>query len=229
MRPEGGDGPDAVLFDMDGTLVDTERESDRALAEVFARRYGVALGPESLEAVLGAAWDDALRTLHGRFGIREADGAGLKAELLAVKARLLDGSPRALPGAVQAVRAAASRWPVAVVTGSWREEAEGTLHALGLRALVGAVVGSEDVVRGKPAPEGYRRAAAALGARPERCLVLEDSVRGVAAGRAAGAVVAAVLAGSLTPAALGDAHTHLDSLEGVDADGLLRLYSSGKT
>ena len=71
----------AILFDMDGTLVDTEEESGEALVRVFQARHGVTLGAEALDVVVGAAWDDAIQELCGRFRIDETDPAGLKAAL----------------------------------------------------------------------------------------------------------------------------------------------------
>jgi HAD superfamily hydrolase (TIGR01509 family) len=222
----------AVLFDMDGTLVDTERQSGEALAHVFASRYGVELGTDALDRVLGAAWDDALAALHERHHISERDPAGLKEALLNAKEDALAGQMTVLPGARAALRAAASRWPVAVVTGSWRVEAEQALAEMGVADAVRFILASENVEAGKPSPEGYRAAAARLGVPGGRCMVLEDSMRGVAAALGAGAFTVALRAGSLTPGELkgSGAHAVLDSLEGLShPEAYEDLYASGKT
>ncbi len=225
-------GLGAVLFDMDGTLVDTERQSGEALAHVFATRYGVELGAGALDRVLGAAWDDAIAALHERHRISEPDPAGLKEALLEAKGAALAGRLTVLPGARAALRAAASRWPVAVVTGSWRVEAEQALAELGVADAVQFILASEDVEAGKPSPEGYAAAAKRLGVPGRRCMVLEDSVRGVAAALSAGAFTVGLRAGSLSPAELSKsaAHVVLDSLEGLGhPEAYEDLYASGKT
>ena len=222
----------AVLFDMDGTLVDTERQSGEALGDVFATRYGVDLGPDALDQVLGAAWDDALAALHAQHRLKERDPEGLKRALLTAKEAALAGRLNVLPGARAALRAAASRWPVAVVTGSWRVEAEYALTEMGVSDSVQFILASEDVEEGKPSPEGYAAAAARLGLPPQRCMVLEDSVRGVAAALGAGAFTVGLRAGSLAPADLeaSGAHAVLDSLVGLKRPKAYEeLYASGKT
>ena len=168
-------GPDAVLFDLDGTLVDTETESGEAVCRVFARRYGIDPGDAAREAVVGASWDELLGRLLSDLGLEEPDRPGLRRELLAAKAALVRGRLPELPGARRTLRAAVEAFPVGVVTGSWRDDAELVLGAFGVLDRVGVVVSSDDVVEGKPSPEGYLLATRALGARPGRCLAFEDS------------------------------------------------------
>ena len=209
----------AILFDMDGTLVDTEAEAGQALVEVFRDRYGVELGDSALEQVVGAAWDDAIKHLHADNGIDDPDAAGLKAALVERKEGIVADQLKVLPAAAASVLAAASRWPVAVITGSWRAEAEFALgeRAIDVRDQVQFIIGSEDVENGKPSPEGYLAAASRLGVPAQVCIVLEDSVRGVQAAHAAGAYVVGVRIGSFRPDQLLDAGAHvvIDSLESL--------------
>src|SRR5690606_38320274 len=86
--------------------------------------------------------------------------------------------------------------PRALVTGSSRAEAAQVLPRIGPEAAFDVIVASEDALRSKPDPDGYRRAMARLGLPPAACLVVEDSVSGIAAGRAAGCLVLAVRAGN---------------------------------
>ncbi len=232
-----GDRPDrpplaAVLFDMDGTLVDTERESGQTLTEVFRERYGVELGPAALDEILGAAWADAIEHLHGRHDLVEPDPEGLKAALLQAKERILADNLKILPAAGASIRAAAQAWPVAVITGSWRAEAVYALAEIGVSDAVQFIVGSDDVDNGKPSPEGYLAAAAQLGVAPQACIVLEDSVRGVQSAHAAGAFVVGIRVGSFTPDELAPAGAHIviDSLESlVDPGSFQAIYGLGKT
>jgi HAD superfamily hydrolase (TIGR01509 family) len=120
-----------------------------------------------------------------------------------------------MPGAVAAVRRLGARWPKAIVTGSSRAEARQALEALGLVADFPVVLAAEDYTRGKPAPDGYLAAADRLGAAPGRCVVLEDSAAGIAAGRAAGMKVIAVRAGNFAGHDQSGADLVVDTLDAV--------------
>jgi sugar-phosphatase len=170
---------DAVLFDMDGTLVDSREIVERLWLQ-WAAEHGL-----SAEAILAVA--------HGR---RTLETIQLVAPHLATPeeaARLdaleaqEDGHETAVPGAVALLNALPpDRW--AVVTSAGRKLAAARLAAVGL-PLPRVLVGADDVVLGKPSPEGYLRAAGLFGVAPERCVVMEDTPAGAQAGRAAGARV----------------------------------------
>jgi sugar-phosphatase len=180
------DGIRAVLFDMDGTLV----ESDAAVARAWsawAAEYGVA--QEELSAVAhGVPADGTIRILRPDL---DDDGvAAASARQLALQYDDLD-DVTALPGAhalLAALDAAGVPW--AVVTSADRELALRRLEATGIDAPV--LVARDDIAHGKPDPEGYRTAATALGVPAHACLVVEDAEAGLAAGRAAGARTAAL-------------------------------------
>src|SRR5205823_2444475 len=112
-----------------------------------------------------------------------------KADRYAARAR--EGL-RVFPGAIACVSAVAARWPVAICSGALRPEIESALDLMGLRDRIAAIVSAEDTTRCKPDPEGYRLALAALRARDgadlsaAECLVVEDSLAGVASAKAAG-------------------------------------------
>jgi mannitol-1-/sugar-/sorbitol-6-phosphatase len=180
------DGIRAVLFDMDGTLV----ESDAAVARAWsawAAEYGVA--PEALTAVAhGVPADGTIRIL--RPDLDEAGVAAASARQMELQYTDLD-EVVALPGAHELIAALdRARVPWAIVTSADRELARLRLGAAGIEAAV--LVARDDIARGKPDPEGYRTAAAALGVPAGQCLVVEDAEAGLAAGRAAGARTAAL-------------------------------------
>lgn len=177
--------PAAVLFDCDGVLADSEGLVNRMVsAELTAR--GWRLSPEQArETFIGMALPAMMPVIEGRVGRLPADwGAALSRRIMAA---LLD-EVEPVPGALAAVRAvAAAGIPLAVASNSSRGELVAKLMRLELAALFGDRVFSfEDVARAKPAPDIYLAAAAACGALPADCVVVEDSLLGAEAGILAG-------------------------------------------
>jgi HAD superfamily hydrolase (TIGR01509 family) len=117
-----------------------------------------------------------------------------------------------LPGA-RAVLGWTQDRPRALVTGSSRVEVSQVLPLIGPEAAFPVIVAAEDVTRSKPAPDGYRAAIAALGLAPDECLVIEDSVAGIAAGRSAGCIVVACRAGNFAGWDQSGAHRVIDTLD----------------
>jgi HAD superfamily hydrolase (TIGR01509 family) len=211
----------AVLLDMDGTLVDTEKVWDVALHEL-AGRYGGVLSPAARIAMVGGSAETTMRVLSEDLGQPDLDrdeGADW------LDQRVLDSFRRGVPwrpGAQEllaAVRAAGL--PTALVTNTSRMLVEAALLTIGA-ANFDVIVCGDEVAETKPHPGHYLAATAALGVNPARCVAIEDSPAGVASALAAGCVVLAVpndvdLSG-LDPA------VHLrDSLIEVDVDLLHRL------
>ena len=176
----------ALLFDLDGTLVDTESDTDQAVEAVVARHgiTGFALPPTETR---GRTWVHVAEVIRARTQIN-VPTAVLAAELLAHwNAVTADAKP--IPGAAEALRAAAARkLKLAVVSSSPRAVIERFLEKLGVAHLVDerARIGADDVRNGKPDPEGFLMAACALEVDPDEALVFEDSRAGLLAARAAG-------------------------------------------
>jgi len=205
----------AVLFDLDGTFVDSERETAEAMARALARGQNVAIAQDDRDFIIGRSWVAIYERLATRYTL-----AWSRDELIAATAETRDEvfaemGVTILPGAREVVARFADR-PVALVTGSSRVEAGQMLRALGIEASFRCVVTAEDVPS-KPAPDGYLRAAAALGVEPGHCLVVEDSAAGIAAGRAAGCVVIGVRAGNFHGQDQTAAHHVIDTLEALTA------------
>ena len=176
----------AVLFDMDGTLVDSDAAVARAW-RAWAHEYAVE--PLAWVSIAhGRPAADTVRCLRPDFGV-EAVAVAAARQLSLQYDDLSDVV--AAPGAL-ALLSLLDRFglPWAVVTSADRRLAGARLQAAGISPAI--LVTEEDVTNGKPAPEGYLLAARLLGVEPERCLVVEDAEPGAAAGHAAGAMVAAL-------------------------------------
>jgi HAD superfamily hydrolase (TIGR01509 family) len=182
----------AVLFDMDGLLVDSEPLWTVAEDELAAL-HGATFTPEMKAAVVGTRLDVSVPTLLRLFG-QPADPEQVARTTQVLLGRMVELFTAQLPprpGAWELLaEVTAARVPTALVSSSYRVLVDAALAA-GLGPFDVVVTGDE-VVHGKPHPEPYLTAAARLGVRPEQCVVLEDSPSGVEAGLAAGCGVVAV-------------------------------------
>ncbi len=201
----------AVLFDLDGTLADTERQNAEAVACVL-ERAGRPLSDEEREFVIGHGWHEIYHHLveNGgiRFGYEELMHKAGEERVRLVDEEGLD----VLPGAVDTVRRLSARYASAVVSGSSRAEVEAVLRALDLLGCFPWFLGAEDTARGKPFPDGYLLAATRLEIEPRECLVLEDSTAGIRAARAAGMKVIGVRAGNFAGQPQDEADHVVDTL-----------------
>lgn len=182
---------DAVVFDCDGTLVDSERLSHAAMTEVLAED-GHTVTDADYAAVVGRAWPHTRAYLAERFGYGDEQvDAYLHRARRAFRARLWDLVVH--DDAVQVLDELRARGvPVGVCTSSGREHLELVLDRPELRGRFGACVAREDTDEHKPLPAPYLLAAERLGVAPGRCVVIEDTPTGIASGRAAGMAVVAV-------------------------------------
>jgi HAD superfamily hydrolase (TIGR01509 family) len=219
----------AVLFDFDGVLVDSEPLHFRALRDALLPEQIVI--DEEIYAREYLAHDDrgAIRLALAKTG-RPCPPARM-GEIQERKARCFEElMPQVsfFPGARELVRALQREVPLAIASGALSGEIEALLRAGGLRDAFSAVVGADQVSQGKPHPEPYltamaRVAARAPGLRPEECLVVEDSMPGIAAALAAGMKVVAVTH-SYPAAKLAAAHRVVDSLAGLGVASLRELF-----
>lgn len=186
---ESGAAAAAYIFDLDGTLVDSEpnyEASDRA----FLAGWGIVYDEELNRAVMGRGIKEALALFESRFpespfhALPVAERIRLKDEAYLAYAR---GRTRAFPAMLALARELSSRGaPLAVASGSSPEVIRLCLAEAGYGGLFGAVVSAAEVPRGKPAPDVFLEAARRLGAPCGRCLVFEDTLVGLEAAKAAG-------------------------------------------
>jgi sugar-phosphatase len=214
----------AVLFDLDGTLIDSERESAEGIARALDR-HGLALSPAERDFMIGHSWLQIHERLLARLGANLPPLSQLMAEAAEERERIFaERGVTLLPGAATVPRWLFERAPLAIVSGSCRREARSALAAAQLADLFQFILTAEDYHPGKPEPAGFLAAAARLGAEPPECLVIEESAAGVAAGRAAGMTVVAVGAGNFSAQDQSLADVVVDTLEGIDEPLLARLF-----
>jgi HAD superfamily hydrolase (TIGR01509 family) len=214
--------PAAVLFDMDGTLVDSEKVWEIALNELAVREAGRHLSPAARHAMIGSSMAVTMRIMQDDLGLA---GPPDQVWLIDRVFALFAGGLVWRPGACELLRAVrAAGLPTALVTSTGRKLVEVALDTLG-RENFDVVVCGDEVAVPKPDPAPYRQAAELLGVPIEQCVAIEDSPTGVTSAAASGAVVLAVPSELELPPTDG---VHLrDSLVGVDPAFLAALLTRG--
>jgi HAD superfamily hydrolase (TIGR01509 family) len=180
----------AVVFDLDGVIVDSEQVWDE-VREDYVRETGGTYTDESARDMMGMSspeWSRYMAEALRVPGTPEEINAAIVERMLARYGE----APPLLPGAVEAVRRIGAWVPLAIASSSNRELIDVVLRASGLAADFGVTVSSEEVPRGKPSPDVYLEAARRLGVDPARCGAVEDSHNGIRSAKAAGMVVVAV-------------------------------------
>lgn len=210
----------AVIFDLDGVLVDSERLHIDAWRELFAReRFEVS--PNVFRHAIGQSDISFLEELFAARGIQRPVMPWLL-EKKKILDRLLQQQAQAFPGAQNLVHALRGHYRLAVASSSWRDSIKLALERLHLATDFDAIVGKDDVKRHKPDPEVYIEAARRLAVPPSECVAIEDSLYGIDAALAARMRCIAV-AHSLPPERLSRAHLVVPSL--TERDSILRFLN----
>ena len=181
---------EAVVFDLDGVLIASEEVWD-AVRERFVRERGGRYDEEVQRAMMGMSAPEWSAYLHETAGVPDSPDEIDREVVRRMLAAYRDELPL-LPGAVEAVRRTAVRFPLALASSSNREIFEEVLGLAGVTDCFRATVSSEEVARGKPAPDVYLEAARRLGVEPARCAAVEDSHAGIRSAKAAGMRVVAI-------------------------------------
>ncbi|WP_328606947.1 HAD family phosphatase [Amycolatopsis sp. NBC_00345] len=182
--------PQAVVFDCDGLLMDTEPCWTVAETELFARR-GLPFGPEQKALVIGKSVEAAAGAMAEVFG-EPGTGATIAVELLGLVTEVVAAKAEAMPGARALVELAAAAVPIAVASNSPRALLEAALARGGLADAFPVSVAADEVESPKPDPEMYLTSCARLGVAPADALAFEDSMTGLRSARGAGVPVVGV-------------------------------------
>lgn len=223
----------AIVFDCDGVLVDSEPLHYRAFQEVL-RPFGLCFDySQYLEKFIG--FDDRETFIEAFQGVQPPLTREMLLRLIEDKARslerILSGGIETFPGVVELVRHLADRGvPLAVASGALKHEVEGFIRALGLNGAFSAVVTADEVERSKPDPETYRVAVKRLGANTGRpwlscadCMAIEDTPAGIRSAGEAGLFVLGVT-NSFPADELREAHRVLSTLKGLDFNEMVLMF-----
>ena len=208
---------EAVVFDLDGVLLQSEEVWDE-VREKYVRERGGRYDAAIQRAMMGMSSTEWSRFLHDEAGVpddpREINLEVVRRMLAAYRERL-----PLVPGAVEAVHRLAAQFPLGLASSSNRELIDTVLDVSGLAPCFAATVSSEEVAHGKPAPDVYLEAARRVGVEPTRCAAVEDSHGGIRSAKSAGMRVIAIPNPTYPPddAALALADVTLRSLDELTA------------
>jgi HAD superfamily hydrolase (TIGR01509 family) len=219
---------DAVIFDLDGVILDTEELWNEVRKELASERGG-RWSDRAQADMMGMSSKEWSRYMHDVVGVPDPPDQ-INREVVR---RMLDRYSEQLPlidGAVDAVKRMAARWPLGLASSSNRELIDRALEVSGLGPYFRVTVSSEEVERGKPAPDVYLEAARRLTVEPSRCAAIEDSASGIRSAHAAGMDVVAIpnKAFPPPPEILALASLVLDSIRELEPELLVATRGSSR-
>jgi HAD superfamily hydrolase (TIGR01509 family) len=209
---------EAVVFDLDGVLVDSEQAWDDARRQLAEERGG-RWSERAQKDMMGMSSTEWSQYMHDVVGVPDHPEK-ISAEVVTrLESRYRERLP-IMPGAVEAVERVAAQWPLAVASSSNRPLIDLFLELSNLATFFRVTVSSEEVARGKPAPDVYLEAARRLGYEPGECAAVEDSENGIRSAVAAGMRVIAIPNRVFPPSSetLADAHVMITSLAELGPD-----------
>jgi HAD superfamily hydrolase (TIGR01509 family) len=211
---------EAVVFDLDGVILQSEEVWDEVRA-AFIRERGGRYDAEAQRAMMGMSAPEWSRYVHEELGVPDRPEEISDEIVRRMIVRYRENLPL-ISGAREAVERLAARWPLGIASSSNRPLIDAALELAGLAHLFQATVSSEEVPRGKPAPDVYLEAARRLGVAPEHAAAVEDSHAGIRSAKAAGMRVVAIPNPSYPPdeAALAEADVVLDSISELTPESI---------
>jgi HAD superfamily hydrolase (TIGR01509 family) len=219
-------GIEAILFDLDGTIIDTEPTAAAAVGSCFSE-WNIPIILDDATFITGRTWNSAFQFLFEKYAIPVPEEKAKKMILDSYRQRI-EKKLETVPGSVEAIRDLAQGFPLALVSGSGRSEILWALNRLNVIQHFQYILGAEDYAKSKPQPDGYLKAMTLLGKLPSSCLVFEDSTAGISSARAAGTWVVAVTSTNHFGQNFSQAHMTVENLVGVGAAWVKNLKLSNK-
>lgn len=214
---------DTILFDLDGTLIDTEPSAARAVAACF-QDWGIPIDVLDAQHITGRTWASAFSFLFNKYPLplSRQDAA----ESIMQKYReTIENELHQVPGSAAAVRALADHYRLGLVSGSGRKEILWALEKLQIREKFQIILGAEDYARSKPQPDGYLLALKMLQSQASRTLIFEDSLAGIQSARSAGAWVVAITSTNHFNQDNSNAHDRIPDLTEITPDWVSRFLT----
>lgn len=181
---------ETIIFDLDGTLIDTEPAAALAVERCF-KNWKLEIDPKDAAFVTGRTWANAFDYLLGKYKLPVTRELALD-QVIDVYRQALEKNLPLVPGSIAAVKALAPHYPLGLVSGSHRREILWALGKMGVLTHFSTILGSEDYPASKPAPDGYLAAMKIMKTDGKHTLVFEDSTAGIESARTAGAWVVAI-------------------------------------
>lgn len=212
----------AAIWDMDGVIADTAPYHYQAWRETFRKR-GFSFSEADFRRNFGQRNDTIIKTVMGNISSKDFEAAAAEKE--ADYRRRVDGNIKALPGAIELMKALRERGvKIAVASSAPPENIKIILDGLRIAEYFQAIVFGREVTEGKPSPQAFLLAAKKLGVEPENCVVFEDAIAGVAAARTAGMKCVAIT-NTHPKGKLEQANLVVESLSRISVDDLEKLFN----
>ncbi len=210
-----------IIFDLDGTLIDTEPSAALAIQECFSE-WEMNLQSEDASFVTGRTWNSAFSYLFKKYAIPMPEEQAKK-RMMDCYRKKLEENLTIVPGSIKAVQSLAADYPLGLVSGSGRSEILWALNKLQIQNHFKIILGAEDYAQSKPNPDGYLKALTSLQMPPESCLVFEDSTAGITSARSAGTWVVAITSTNHFRQDISKAHFKIPDLTEVTPDWIRNL------
>lgn len=212
---------DTILFDLDGTLIDTEPSAAKAVAESFLE-WGIPIDAKDAQQITGRTWASAFSFLFDKYSL-PLDRNQAADDIMNRYRKTLEKELHTVPGGVTAVQSLSSQFRLGLVSGSGRKEILWALDRLQIRSHFQVILGAEDYPRSKPEPDGYLLALQLLKSQASQTLIFEDSLAGIQSARSAGAWVVAITSTNHFHQDNTNAHYHIHDLTPVNLEWMHQI------